>query len=630
VLGLDAAQLAMDRSEALLAAGLATEAAEVVSSQLARGPRLPSQRAELQLRLATALLAAGDVRGAGEQAREAVARLRRTGRERLASEAQLVLLEARGLAGRRDPRALGAAQQVAEVLEAGGSELAAAAWLLAGRLAARIEGSAAAGLLARSAAHRGDMAPLVRATGWLAQGLAQELAGDSRGVLLACRRGLGELDTHLGTLGSSELRALAAVHGEDLARLALRHAVAGPPRRLLTWSERWRAASLAQPPVRPAPHDDTSAPLAALRDNARRLAAARSEGADVALLLTERTRLEHEVRRRLRRTAGTHATPTTGLDVSRLADALGSTTLVEIVEVETQLHAVVLRDGRARRLSVGTAADADRALDFARYALRRAGRGRPAALADAGARLQDALLGAAAQQLHGAPAVVLSPTSRLHGAPWGLLPVLSDVPHGVVPSATLWLRATGRQPASDRRVFVCGPGLTTGGAEVAVVAPRHPDATVLRDGAATVENTLDALDGAGLAHIAAHGHFREDSPLFSSLHLDDGPLTVHDLELLASPPHRVVLSACESGVTAAIGAGELLGLVTALLSAGTAGVMASVVAVNDEATSDLMVDVHAGLEAGEDLAGALQRARTAARGDPVREATAASFLALGV
>jgi CHAT domain-containing protein len=194
----------------------------------------------------------------------------------------------------------------------------------------------------------------------------------------------------------------------------------------------------------------------------------------------------------------------------------------------------------------------------------------------------------------------------------------------------LWLRATGRQPASDRRVFVCGPGLTTGGAEVAVVAPRHPDATVLRDGAATVENTLDALDGAGLAHIAAHGHFREDSPLFSSLHLDDGPLTVHDLELLASPPHRVVLSACESGVTAAIGAGELLGLVTALLSAGTAGVMASVVAVNDEATSDLMVDVHAGLEAGEDLAGALQRARTAARGDPVREATAASFLALGV
>jgi len=84
-----------------------------------------------------------------------------------------------------------------------------------------------------------------------------------------------------------------------------------------------------------------------------------------------------------------------------------------------------------------------------------------------------------------------------------------------------------------------------------------------------------ALDGAKLAHLAAHGHFRQDSPMFPSV-LDDGPLVVHDFERLHRAPHRVVLSACESGVMKPAGAGELLGLGAALLSLGTAGIVSSV------------------------------------------------------
>ena len=254
-------------------------------------------------------------------------------------------------------------------------------------------------------------------------------------------------------------------------------------------------------------------------------------------------------------------------------------------------------------------------------------------MAEAGHRLQAALLGAEVARWVADRPVVVSPTSALHAAPWGLLPVLAGVPHSVVPSGRLWLRArerAGVPSGSGRSVFVSGPGLTTGGAEIDVVAPHYAAAVVLRHEAATVDATLEALDGAALAHVAAHGHFRADSPLFSSLDLADGPLLVHDFERMATPPYRVVLSACDSGVLAPVGAGELLGLVAALLAVGTAGVVASVAVVNDEATVDVMVDVHAGLEAGDDLAGALLRARTAAADDPLRSAAAAAFLALGV
>ena len=39
-----------------------------------------------------------------------------------------------------------------------------------------------------------------------------------------------------------------------------------------------------------------------------------------------------------------------------------------------------------------------------------------------------------------------------------------------------------------------------------------------------------------VGHVAAHGTFRADSPMFSSLRLDDGPMTVHDVERLRRAP----------------------------------------------------------------------------------------------
>jgi CHAT domain len=335
------------------------------------------------------------------------------------------------------------------------------------------------------------------------------------------------------------------------------------------------------------------------------------------------------VRRRLFHTRGT-GDATGAVDVPALLDALAvdDTVLVELVEVEGQVHALVAGHGRVRRRPLGSASDAAKAVDFALFTLRQAARGRRAQMDLAGARLEKSLLGSALDGV-GESRVVVSGTSALQGVPWGLVPALAHRPVTSTPSARLWLRARSARAEGDRRVMLVGPGLGSGGAEVPAVAAQDADAQVLDGADATVAAALAALDGAALAHVAAHGHFREDSPLFSSLILADGPLLVHDLQGLRRPPHRVVLSACESGVMAPVGDQELLGLAAALLSMGTAGVVSSLAEVDDAATVEVMVALHASLRSGEGLGEALLAAREVAAGDPVLAATAASFTVLG-
>jgi CHAT domain-containing protein len=278
-----------------------------------------------------------------------------------------------------------------------------------------------------------------------------------------------------------------------------------------------------------------------------------------------------------------------------------------------------------------------RAADFARFALRRLARARSgddvasaaAVLAAVGPRLEAATLGSVAALLRDGSLVVVPP-GRLHAIPWALLPALARRPFSVAPSAGAWLRAhAARPPVRRHAVFARGPGLATDGAEVPVAAQMYDDVTALSGAAATTTRVLRALDSAWLAHIAAHGTFRADSPMFSSLRLHDGPLTVYDFEQLQRAPYRLVLSSCDSGVLAPAGADELLGLVSSLLPLGTAGVIAGVAPLNDQAAVPLMIDLHRNLRAGQTLAEALLNVRTEAHADPVQHAAAMSLLMLG-
>jgi hypothetical protein len=256
-------------------------------------------------------------------------------------------------------------------------------------------------------------------------------------------------------------------------------------------------------------------------------------------------------------------------------------------------------------------------------------------LIGAGEGLGHVLLGEAGRHL-GDGSVIVVPPGRLQAVPWALVPELSARALSVVPSATCWLRARRASgPADDFMrssvVLVSGPGLASEGAEVSQLANEYADTqpVVLGGGTATVARVLSAIDGARVAHIAAHGTFRADSPMFSALRLDDGPLTAYDLERLRRAPRQIVLSSCDSGLAASAGADELLGLATTLIPLGTTGIVASVVPVNDRAVAPLMTSLHQGIRRGMSLAAALRDARDGSGPDPVAAATGWSFTCLG-
>ena len=463
--------------------------------------------------------------------------------------------------------------------------------------------------------------------------LAEEASGSGRRVLSAARSGLAVLDEHRLSLGATELRAHATSHGTELVAGALRQVVADrDPRRLLAWSERWRAMTVDTPPTRPADTAETLADLSELREVTRELTLGSVEGAKVEVLARRQRQLEAAVVARARQARGaTDPTRQEHFDLPQLFAALGPRQLVSLVEVDGTLYALLVAKGRVR---LAAAADAAREVEFARFGLRTVvvGRGGPAAqkrLDAAGTMLEAALLGEVVAALDDGPLVLVPPT-RLQATPWAVLPTLRGRAFSVAPSARAWVRAAGTRPPRSRQVvLVRGPGLGSDGAEVPVLAGLHPGAVVLEGERATVAAALAELDGAWLAHVAAHGTFRQDNPMFSALHLADGPLTIHDLERLKHTPHRLMLSACDAGLGASVGADELLGLVSALMTLGSAGVLASVLPVADESVVDLSVEVHRRLLAGDDLAQALCHARNAAADDPVAQATASAFLAFG-
>jgi CHAT domain-containing protein len=110
-------------------------------------------------------------------------------------------------------------------------------------------------------------------------------------------------------------------------------------------------------------------------------------------------------------------------------------------------------------------------------------------------------------------------------------------------------------------------------------------------------------------HLAAHGDFRPDNPLFSGLALSDGWLTTLDIFNLPLKASLVTLSACQTGRNVVGGGDELLGLTRAFLYAGAASLVLSLWAVEDRSTAQLMTTFYGRLAQGQIKGAALRDAQ---------------------
>ncbi len=199
----------------------------------------------------------------------------------------------------------------------------------------------------------------------------------------------------------------------------------------------------------------------------------------------------------------------------------------------------------------------------------------------------------------GARPLVVSPAPYAQDLAWGMLPGLAGRAVTVVPSGRVWLDCRNRRSDGDGRVaLAAGPGLGGAEAEVRSLRHRYHDPTVLTGPRARVADVLHALGGSDVAHLSAHGYAPTDTPMLSGLTLADGPLFAYDLERLSRAPALTVLSSCWGGRSRPAPGGFPLGLGTALLVAGGATVVAGVLPVSDHAIVEAMAGFHDALVSG--------------------------------
>ncbi len=213
--------------------------------------------------------------------------------------------------------------------------------------------------------------------------------------------------------------------------------------------------------------------------------------------------------------------------------------------------------------------------------------------------------------------LVVAPHRALHYVPFhalydGFAYTIENREIAYAPSAAVLqncLRKPRRALEKALLVGVSDERIPLVGEETKTLAALFPDSVTLLDEAANFKKLNEYASDADILHLACHGQFRAENPLFSSLKLADCWLTVSDVNSLKLNSDLVVLSACETGVSRIAPGDELLGLARGFFSAGASSLVLSLWNVHDATTVELMRYFYQKIRAGALPAAALRHAQ---------------------
>lgn len=236
--------------------------------------------------------------------------------------------------------------------------------------------------------------------------------------------------------------------------------------------------------------------------------------------------------------------------------------------------------------------------------------------------------------------VAIVPHGVLHQVPFhalydGAHYLLEGWEISYAPSVTVLALCQRRARAQPRRGLVMGvsdslipavPQET--GAVAAQLRERGLAVGHYLEAEATLEQLEETLPGCDMVHLACHGLFRADNPMFSALKLHDRWLSAADVMQFDLTGALVTLSACESGRSQVILGDEALGLPRAFLGAGAATLVVSLWLVQDESTVALMQRWYTLLET-QGAAAALRAAQLSLKTDYPHPYYWAPFVLIG-
>jgi CHAT domain-containing protein len=217
--------------------------------------------------------------------------------------------------------------------------------------------------------------------------------------------------------------------------------------------------------------------------------------------------------------------------------------------------------------------------------------------------------------------LVIAPCGRLHQLPFHALAngtryLLDDFTISYAPSASVYAfcrRHGGSRTSSSLVMGVPDSRAPFVAEEVEAVTRWLPGASPFVGAHATAAVLREKGPSSRFIHIATHGSFRRDNPMFSAIRLGDSYLTLLDLYHLKLSAELVTLSGCSTALSVVAAGDELLGLARGLIQAGAESSLLTLWDVQDRSTARFMgrfyENLGRGLKKSEALSLAMQELR---------------------